>query len=261
MVDDFEAVLAEGLAVDVESHWGAGFLAGRYLPGQPPWSWEDVVRPRLDRAGSCLDMGTGEGAVLAGLQPLPALTVAQEEWLPTVPAAAATLRPLGVHLVVARGATENTADQSSSPALPFRDEAFDIVLNRHEAFDPAEVRRVLRPGGVFCTQQVGHGETTSIRALLDLPPLPGSWDAAEGTRQIRFAGLEVGDAQDCRQPARFADIAALIAYVRSVPWEVPEFEPDRFRRILARLHERCLDEGAVTAITHRFLVVARRSEH
>jgi hypothetical protein len=33
--------------------------------------------------------------VLAGLGPLAPLTVAYEEWMPTVPAAVRTLRPLG----------------------------------------------------------------------------------------------------------------------------------------------------------------------
>lgn len=255
---EFDALLAEGLAVDVESRWGAGFLPGRYLPGEPPWSWTDVVRPWLDRAESALDMGTGDGAVLAGLRPLPPLTVAQEEWLPTVPAAVQALRPLGVQMVVAQGSAENTADQSGRPGLPIRDGAFDVVLNRHEAFDATEVLRVLKPGGAFCTQQVGGDEAASVRALLDLPALPGTWDLSEATSQVRAAGLEVLDAREARVSATFTDVAALVAYVRVLPWEVPEFDARRFRPVLQRLHEQCRRDGGVTALTHRFLVVAQR---
>jgi hypothetical protein len=61
----------------------------------------------LAQADSALDMGAGEGGVLAGLAPLPKLTVAYEGWWPTVPAAQATLRPLGAHLVVALGSADN----------------------------------------------------------------------------------------------------------------------------------------------------------
>ena len=49
-------------------------------------------------------MGTGDGSKLVEPAPLPARTVADENWAPTVPAALATLRPAGVGLVgAARG--------------------------------------------------------------------------------------------------------------------------------------------------------------
>ena len=258
MSTGFEALLAEGLGVDVESRWGTGFLPGRYLPGEPPWSWADVVRPWLDSAESALDMGTGDGAVLAGLRPLPPLTVAQEEWLPTVPAAVQTLRPLDVPLVLAEGSSDNTADETGRQGLPFRDGAFDVVLNRHEAFDATEVLRVLKPGGAFCTQQVGDEEAASVRSLLELPGLPGGWDLGEATSQVSAAGLDVLDAREARVPTTFTDVAALVAYVRVLPWQVPEFDAGRLRPVLQRLHEQCCRAGGVTAVTHRFLVVAQR---
>ena len=64
---DFDALLAEGLGVDVEAHWGAGFLADRYRPGRLSWNWATELRPLVDSATRMLDMGTGEGGVLARL--------------------------------------------------------------------------------------------------------------------------------------------------------------------------------------------------
>jgi hypothetical protein len=73
--------------------------------------------------------------VLASMSPLPRLTVAYEEWWPTVGAAQATLKPLGVHLVVALGSADNVSEPAdrNRPSLPFRSEAFNVILNRHEA--------------------------------------------------------------------------------------------------------------------------------
>ena len=61
-----------------------------------------------------------------------------------------------------------------------------------------------------------------------------------------------------RVASRFTDLAALIGYARSVPWSVPEFAPDRMRPRLRELHERCVRDGSVELVSHRFWVVARR---
>src|SRR5215510_5520346 len=90
---DFDVLLAEGLAVDVDAYWGAGFLDGRYLPEQPSWTWPELARPYLDGAERLLDMGTGDGGWLRALEPWPPCTIAYEEWWPTVPTAVRTLRP------------------------------------------------------------------------------------------------------------------------------------------------------------------------
>lgn len=255
---DVDAVVAEGMAIDVEARWGAGFLPGRYLPGEPSWTWPEVARPYLDGADRLLDMGTGDGTELLTLAPLPTRTVAYEEWWPTVPAAIATLRPYGVDLVVCLGSDDNTATRRTRPRLPFADGTFDVITNRHEAFDPADVRRLLRPGGGFVTQQVGADEATSVRALLGLPPLGSPWSMSRARDQLAAAGVTVVAAAEERPAARFTDVAALVAYSRSVPWEVPELDPIAMRDRLSTLHERCVRDGGVDAVSHRFWLAARR---
>jgi hypothetical protein len=76
--------------------------------------------------------------------------------------------------------------------------------------------------------------------------------------ELDEAGLIVDDGAEERLSTRFTDIAAFVAYVRSVPWSVPEFDPDGMRNRLAALHDRCVRDGAIEAITPRFWVVARR---
>jgi SAM-dependent methyltransferase len=255
---DFEALLSEGLSVDVEAHWGAGFLDGRYLPGPPSWEWPRIARPYVTDAQRLLDMGTGEGSELLTLAPLPPMTIAYEEWLPTVPAAVATLRPYGVHLVVCLGPDDNPATGRTRPRLPFAGASFDVVTNRHEAIDAADVRRVLRPGGRFVTQQVGGGEEASVRALLGLEPLTGPWALDVARAELTAAGLAVLDAAEERNPARFTDVGAFVAYLRSTPWSVPEFDPVAMRDRLVDVHDRCVRDGAIAIESHRFWVAAER---
>jgi hypothetical protein len=212
-------------------------------------------------------MGTGDGAVLAGIAPLPALTVAYEEWWPTVPAARARLRPIGVQLVVALGSADNVGTPTQGaedaghaarrPGLPFGASAFDVVLNRHEAFDPTDVHRVTRPGGWFLTQQVGSDETASVRALLALPNRGPVWNAAIALDQLSAAGWRVEDVREERPSAEFADIAALVGYVRTLAWEFEDLEWEAASPVLKRLHRQSLTQPLELA-QHRFLIVARK---
>jgi hypothetical protein len=113
--------MAEGLNLDVETYWGAGFLPGRFHVDDPSWSYHAMARAILSEAQSALDMGTGEGGVLASLAPLPKLTVAYEEWWPTVPAARSQLSHIGVHLVIALGSNDNVTlpNTADRPGFPF----------------------------------------------------------------------------------------------------------------------------------------------
>lgn len=225
MTGTFEELVAEGLAVDV-STWGAGFLPGRHHEEPLPWSWTDLVRRYAAGATAMLDMGTGEGGRLRDAGPLPPHTVAYEEWAPTVPAAITTLRPLGVQVVRCVGSVDNTSDggpdRDDRPALPFRDAAFDVVVNRHEAFPPREVRRVLRPGGAFLTQQVCGDHGDRVRALLGLPPSgERPWRLSDAVRQVTEEGFIVEDSGEASPAMWWTDVGAFVAYVRSVPWYLP----------------------------------------
>ena len=254
----FDALVAEGMGVDVEAFWGAGFLAGRYLPAPTHWTYADIVRPYLDGASALLDMGTGEGGALRDLRPLPTRTVAYEAWLPTVPAAIATLRPIGVPLVVCDAAPDNTDPAPSDQVgLPFVDGAFDLVLNRHESFESREIRRLLRPGGWFVTQQVGADDERSLCELLGLEADRATWDLRTARSQVEAGGLEVIAGDEDRGHNQFTDVGALLAYVRTVPWAVPELDLDQLRPRLRTLHDECVRAGSVRTSRHRFWLAAR----
>jgi SAM-dependent methyltransferase len=256
---EFDRLMAEGLSVDVEAYWGAGFPTGRYRADKPDWSYEATARAILVEAESALDMGTGEGGVLASLAPLPKLTVGYEGWWPTVPAAQATLRPLGAHLVVALGSADNVPrpDQQARAGLPFQAEAFDVVLNRHEAFDPVEVRRIVKPHGRFLTEQVGSDEGASVRRLLGLPVDERVWTADIAVGQLEVAGWLIDEVREDHTTMRFSDIAALISYVRTAPWAFEDLDWNNAKPALQQLHAQSLSKP-IAAVCHRFLILATR---
>ncbi|KJK50567.1 hypothetical protein UK12_33690, partial [Saccharothrix sp. ST-888] len=63
------------------------------------------------------------------------------------------LRPLGV----------GVAPHPDEPPLPFSDEAFDLVTRRHPlTVWWEEIARVLRPGGTYLAQHVGHSSVFEL---------------------------------------------------------------------------------------------------
>jgi SAM-dependent methyltransferase len=245
---DFEQLIEDAARTPFEG-WDFGVLDGRYVEGKPSWDLRALIRARMSSAESMLDLGTGGGEFLSSLAPLPALTAATEGWAPNVEVARRTLRPLGVEV----------ADTTAEPRhLPFDDGTFDLVLSRHEEYTPEELRRVLRPGGTFLTQQVGGRDLEELNAVLGAPPHEFHYfDLAYATAELERGGFEILDGREELIPGSLHDIGAVVLLLRITPWHVPGFSVEAYDRPLRELHAR-LSAGTPLAVqTHRFVITAR----
>jgi SAM-dependent methyltransferase len=254
----FEELVAQAQAAPV-SGWDFSWLTARSsTAGALPWDYRAEVTRLSAGATSLLDMGTGGGEWLARLAPHPPRTVATEGWPPNVPVAARRLRPAGIPVVQDEGAADNAAEDPGRGRLPFRDGAFTLVINKHEAFLAAEVSRVLAPGGTFVTQQVDTRTYDGLYHALGLavPEQPASW-LPLAQRQLRGAGLTVRRAEAGEVLDQLADVASIIYYLRLVTWAMPGFTVERFAGRLRELHD---TPGAwpVVVRQRRFLVVATK---
>ncbi|WP_326560602.1 class I SAM-dependent methyltransferase [Micromonospora sp. NBC_01796] len=245
----FDELVTEGASVPVEG-WDFSWFAGRATEERPSWGYSRLLADRMSRASAALDLQTGGGEVLATIAQAPPLLVATESWPPNVDVARRNLAPLGARVVAA-------TDRSD---LPFRDAAFDLVVSRHPVDTRwPEVTRVLRPGGVFLSQQIGP-RTVGELAEVIAGPLPANprrgtaWIAAEAGA----AGLELLDLREESLRTVFHDIGAVVHFLRKVIWIVPGFTVERYRDELAALHRRIEADGPFVAYARRILVEARK---
>jgi SAM-dependent methyltransferase len=245
----FEELVAEGASVPLAG-WDFSWFEGRATEERPPWGYSRLVADRMRRARSALDLQTGGGEVLAGLAHRARLTVATESWPPNVDVAGRRLRPLGAFLVAA----------ADAPALPFRAASFELVVSRHPVHTWwGEIARVLLAGGAFLSQQVGAGSVRELAEAIAGPvPANPRRTTAWAVANARAAGLVVVDLRRAALRTVFYDIAAVVHFLRKVPWVVPRFTVERYRDQLARLHRRIERDGPFVAHAQRFLIEARK---
>lgn len=232
------------------SGWDFSWLNGRMIQENPPWDYDRLVKEQLNKTHSLLDMGTGDGELLASLAPLPPDTHATEAYPPNQTIA---LERLSTLAVTVHAIKENTT-------LPFSNARFDLVINRHEDFDPEEVFRVLKPHGFFITQQVGGLDNLELNQVLeDNLSFPFvKWGLASALSRLYEANFHVVRAEKAALKTIFTDIGAVLYYLKAIPWQVVGFNPETHFPQLVRLHNIIERHVQFVTTAHRFLIVAQK---
>lgn len=232
--------------------WDFSHLDGRMLEEQAPWSYSTRAAALMRLAASVVDLGTGGGERLLALRPdWPPTVVATEDYPPNVKLASERLGAVGARVVEASVTDEGL--------LPFAEGAFALVLNRHSGFNPAEVARVLAPGGVFLTQQVHGLWAQDLLAVFGATP---QWPNATPGRYVpllQAAGLTVVDVREWSGALAFTDVGAVVYYLKAVPWLVPDFSVRTYHDQLLLL-QRQLERGErLTFAARKYLIEANKS--
>jgi len=121
-----------------------------------PWDLLVIIKKYLKPNMRLLDMETGGGEFLPSFNHPFNLTSAIEAYPPNVEYCKEKLMPLGIDFKEADGEDD----------LPFTDEYFQMITNRHGSYKPAELKRLLSKGGYFITQQVGAENDRKLIELL-----------------------------------------------------------------------------------------------
>ena len=231
--------------------WDFSHIEDRYSEEDDfPWDYRSVVLEYLKPDMQLLDADTGGGEFLLSLGHPYMNTAATEAWPPNIELCREVLLPLGVSFRTG----------SASDILPFDDESFDIIINRHGDFNAPDIFRLLKPGGLFITQQVGaENDRELVRLLLGDTPLPFPkqyLSIAEDS--FRRAGFEILRSDECFRSIRFSDVGALVWFARIIEWEFPGFSVDACTENLLKAQQMLEQTGIIEGRTHRFMLAARK---
>ncbi len=263
-----EPVTAEQLraiARDVGELSGWDFSGVRDDRDPVPWDYQDVVRRYLSTGSRVLDIGTGGGEQFLPLVPMIGAGVGVDASA-GMAAAARARTPPGL-----AGRVSFAVMDAERLALP--DASFDLVLNRHAPVYAAEIARVLRPGGIFITQQVGGRNTQSIftafgwpsnaahwQAYYAAPDTPAMPDNVHGLTDLEAALTRLG----CTIRARaeydvrywLSDLDSFVFFLKAIP--LPEhFDPDLHCAAVNRAITACGSPRGIQTNEHRYLLIAQ----
>ncbi len=224
--------------------------SGRMQESPLPWDYHATVKEYIPGVIRMLDMGTGGGEFLMTLLPLPKESFATERYEPNVKIAEENLKPIGVKVI--SGYKDN--------ALPFENNFFDLVINRHEYYDPAEVHRILKLGGYFITQQVKGNCDNSITDLFasnndnDFK----EWCFDKATVELKNYGFEILNKGEAIGFTIFSDIEALVSYIKVINWLVPDFSIEKYSETLNKVKLIIEEKGCFKSTLDRFFLVSKK---
>jgi len=233
------------------SGWDFSHLDGRMVEEQAPWSYSSRAAELMGASRSVIDLGTGGGERLLKLhESWPAKVFATEDYPPNLRLAGERLAPFGVQVI--------DAPVTDAGLMPFRDGAFDLVLNRHSGFNAWEVARILAEGGAFMTQQVHGLWAWDLIAAFDARP---QWPDATPKKYIprlEAARLRIIETQEWSGQISFTDVGAIVYYLKAVPWLVPGFSVETHLQHLLALQRRLDSDAGLTFVARKYLIEAHK---
>lgn len=216
-----------------------------------PWNYDEIVRSYLLPEYRLLDIDTGGGEYLLSLKHPYSKTSATEGYAPNVNLCKRILLPLGIDFKMA----------DDYAALPFDNDSFDIVINRHGNYNIDELYRILKPNGIFITEQVGENNDRELINLL-LPEIgePVSRGLYLEAQKRRFLNhsFEILKSDEAYRPIKFFDTGALVWFARIIQWEFPGFCVDKCFDRLIEAENIKNKNGCIEGTIHRYLLVTKK---
>lgn len=231
--------------------WDFSHLYGRYeSENDLPWNYEQTVRHYLKSDLNLMDYDTGGGEFLLSLDHPYHKTFATEGYHPNVKLCSEKLIPLGINFKECHNPSE----------IPFEDETFDLIINRHGSFHAGEIHRLLRPHGLFITEQVGEDNDRDLVEMV----LPGTdrpflhMNLSEQRMHFENLGFHIIKAEEAYRPVSFFDVGAFVWFAHVIEWEFPNFSVDKCFAQLLKMQEIIDSNGKIEGTIHRYLIVAEK---
>lgn len=230
--------------------WNFEHLNGRCFEEEPPWNYKESVSQYLYQDTEWLDIDTGGGELMRSFRHSASKTSVTEGWEPNLALLKRTVVPSGVKLY----------SDTNECLQGIQSSSFDLVTNSHGALPISRIAQVLKPGGVFVTEQVGATNNFSLSRFLSdeyRPAYPDN-NLISVLVNLQKQHLDIIKCDSAHTKLTFTDVGAIVYYATVIPWEFPKFD---VHQAMSRLHslQKIINTcGSVTTFEERFFIIASK---
>ena len=229
--------------------WDFSYLNGRMTEEPLNWDYKKIIKSYLKKADRLLDMGTGGGEFLLSLNHKANLTCITEGYLPNFHLCKERLEPLGITVKYI----------SDDKEVPYENQMFDIVINKHESYDLDEVYRILKPNGYFITQQVGGLNNVDLSDRLGcVRTIDKNHNLKNILKNLDYSKFNALFYDEAFPKTKFLDLGALVYYAKILPWEFPNFSVDNNFDKIRNLEYDLFSKKYIETTEHRFILVLQK---
>jgi len=216
------------------------------------WDFLEIVKNYVDKKTILLDIGTGGGELLLKIARFVKKAYGidnSESMINTAKRNLEKSQQINVEFKLA-----------DAEKLPFPKEYFNVVTCRHAPFYTEELFRVLKPNGIFITQQVGEKDKENIKKIFGRGQ---SFGERVGTlmttylQELKNQGFKILRKDTYNAIEYYANIKDLIFLLKNTPI-IPNFDLKRDQKFLGEIEKRYKTKEGIKTNSFRFLIICRR---
>ena len=216
------------------------------------WSFLEIIKKYISKETILLDIGTGGGEKL--------LQIAK-----FVKRAYGIDNTRGMIATAKKNLTKSKISNiefklADAKKLPFPNEYFDVVISRHAPFYAKEVYRVLKPNGLFITQQVGEKDAENIKRIFGRGQ---SFGKKSGTlmnkyiQELKNSGFKILRKDTYNATVYYANMADLIFILKNTP-TIPDFNIKKDQKFLEEIEQKYKTKDGIKTNSFRFLIICKK---
>ena len=229
--------------------WNFEQLSGDIGEESLPWDYISIVKENLNKEDMFLDMETGGGEILKEIFLDPNKTYVTEGYEPNYLLCLEKLLPLGIKVFNING----------EDSMPFSSNTFDLVTNRHGSYNLKEIYRVLKPGGLFITQQVGSNNNLPLReAVLSTKVKDKEHTIDKLIQESSEGGFYLLYQNHASPKMKYKTMFSVIFMASIISWEFPNFAVENNYNSLNRVEEIIKENGYFESYENRFIAIMQK---
>ena len=216
------------------------------------WNYTEIVKKYINKQTILLDIGTGGGEFLLKIAPFVKKAYG-------IDCSRNMIKTAKKNLVNSK-ISNVEFKLADAKDLPFPKEYFDVVICRHAPFYPKELFRVLKPSGIFITQQVGEKDKQNIKNIFARGQ---SFGKKVGTlmnkyiQELKKSKFKILKKKTYNATEYYASMKDLIFLLKNTPI-IPDFDIERDEKFLKEIEKKYKTKKGIKTNSFRFLIICKK---